>query len=96
MLVTLASVGRTLNFTRSARELGLTQSAVSKQIRQLEGHLGVGLFERKPRGVVLTSAGSELFVCAVHTLELIHQGMIRARHGGFEDASVLRSDEAQL
>jgi DNA-binding MarR family transcriptional regulator len=56
-LIAFESVGRHGSFTQAATELYLTQSAVSKQIRQLEDSLKIQLFERKPRGVVLTPAG---------------------------------------
>lgn len=45
------------NFSRAAQELSLTQSAVSKQVKQLEECLGVVLFERESRRVILTEAG---------------------------------------
>ena len=48
---------RSLNFTKAAHELHLTQGAVSQQIRLLEGHLGVALFTRLPRGLALTDEG---------------------------------------
>jgi DNA-binding transcriptional LysR family regulator len=51
------AVARHLSFTRAAAELFVTQSAVSRQVRQLEEHLGVRLFERRTRAVVLTEAG---------------------------------------
>ncbi len=43
------AAARTLSFTKAAEELFITQSAVSRQIRALEEHLGVTLFERRPR-----------------------------------------------
>ncbi|TPE46491.1 LysR family transcriptional regulator [Maribrevibacterium harenarium] len=48
---------RSLNFTKAAQELHLTQGAVSQQIRLLERHLGVALFVRLPRGLALTDEG---------------------------------------
>lgn len=48
---------RSLNFTKAAQELHLTQGAVSQQIRLLEAHLGVPLFTRLPRGLALTDEG---------------------------------------
>lgn len=45
------------SFTAAARELGLTQAAVSQRIRHLEEHLGVALFERQARGVSLSVQG---------------------------------------
>ncbi|MCJ2052901.1 transcriptional regulator GcvA [Methylobacterium sp. J-070] len=52
------AAGRHMSFTRAALELHITQSAVSHQIRTLEDHLGVHLFERSARGIALTPAGA--------------------------------------
>ncbi len=46
------------SFTLAAQELGLTQAAVSQQIRALEARLGKALFQRRQRGVTLTPEGS--------------------------------------
>lgn len=51
------SAARLLSFTAAAGELFLTQSAVSRQVQQLEEQLGVKLFERRTRALVLTEAG---------------------------------------
>jgi LysR family glycine cleavage system transcriptional activator len=48
---------RHLSFTRAAAELHVTQTAISHQIKQLEEHLGVPLFRREPRRIVLTPDG---------------------------------------
>ncbi|MDI3326812.1 LysR substrate-binding domain-containing protein [Pontibacterium granulatum] len=53
------AAARHLSVTAAADELCVTQGAVSKQIRQLESALGVGLFERKPNGITLTEAGAQ-------------------------------------
>jgi len=54
------AAARRESFTRAADELGLTQSAVSQQIRLLESRLGCRLFVRKPRGIALTDEGRRL------------------------------------
>ncbi|MBP1848591.1 LysR substrate-binding domain-containing protein [Rhizobium halophytocola] len=54
------AAARHLSFTRAGEELGLTQTAVSYQIKMLEQALGVPLFLRRPRQVMLTEAGAEL------------------------------------
>ena len=53
------AAARHLTCTGAADELFLTQSAVSKQLRSLEEHLGVILFERENRGLVLTELGRD-------------------------------------
>jgi DNA-binding transcriptional LysR family regulator len=53
----LAAVGEHRSIRRAARELGLTPSAVSQQIRRLEGELGVSLLRRTTRSLSLTEAG---------------------------------------
>jgi LysR family transcriptional regulator, low CO2-responsive transcriptional regulator len=54
------SVARLLSYSRAAEELHLTQPAVSTQIRKLEAHAGLPLFEQLGKKVFLTAAGSEL------------------------------------
>jgi DNA-binding transcriptional LysR family regulator len=56
-LRTFRVVAETLNFTRAAERLNLTQSAVSHQIKALEAELGEPLFIRAKRGVKLSQAG---------------------------------------
>ncbi|MBW8856119.1 MAG: LysR family transcriptional regulator, partial [Bradyrhizobium sp.] len=48
------------SFVKAATELHVTASAVSLQIRQLEDELGLKLFERTPKGLALTAAGSRV------------------------------------
>ncbi|WP_147112750.1 LysR substrate-binding domain-containing protein [Tateyamaria sp. syn59] len=54
------AAARLESFSLAADELGMTQTAVSKQIGQLEGELGTRLFERRNRAVFLTDAGRRL------------------------------------
>ena len=54
------AAARHLSFTRAASELGMTQAAVSYQIKVLEERVGSPLFLRRPREVVLTEAGQRL------------------------------------
>jgi DNA-binding transcriptional LysR family regulator len=57
-------VARHGSFTRAARELLVSQSALSVQIRALETNLGSRLFDRRSGGVVLTDAGQRAFAVA--------------------------------
>jgi LysR family glycine cleavage system transcriptional activator len=57
LLSAFEAAARTLSFTAAAKELNLTQSAISRQIRALEEQIGVELFVRERQTVRLTSAG---------------------------------------
>jgi LysR family glycine cleavage system transcriptional activator len=51
------AAARHLSFTKGAKELNVTQGAVSHQVKGLEERLGLKLFLRRPKGLVLTEAG---------------------------------------
>lgn len=61
LLLTFEAAARLLSFTRAGHERFVTQSAVSRQIRALEDDLGVALFRRAHRSLVLTDEGRALF-----------------------------------
>lgn len=54
------AVARHMSFTRASDELGMTQSAVSYQIKLLEERIGEPLFLRRPRQIALSAAGERL------------------------------------
>lgn len=54
------AIAETRTFTAGARRVNVTQAAISMQIRQLENEIGVMLFTRTPRRVLLTEAGERL------------------------------------
>ena len=54
------AVARLSSYSRAAEELHLTQPAVSTQIRKLEGHAGLPLFEQLGKKIYITAAGTEL------------------------------------
>src|SRR6266481_1708235 len=56
----LVAVGHERSFTKAAAKLGVSQSALSQTIRQLETRLGVRLLTRTTRSVSLTDAGERL------------------------------------
>lgn len=51
------AAGRHLNFRAAADELGVTQGAVAQQVRGLEAHLSLRLFERRAKGLAFTGVG---------------------------------------
>src|SRR5690348_2484978 len=54
------AAARVGNFTRAAEELGMTQAAVSYQVKLLEERLGAPLFARSGRGIALTDIGRRI------------------------------------
>lgn len=59
-----SEVARHLSFSRAAQALSLTPPAVTMQVKELEGHVGLPLFERSGRKVALTMAGEYMLVYA--------------------------------
>lgn len=70
-LVYFESAARLLNFTAAAEELGTTQPAVSHRVRKMEESLGIPLFRRLHRGVVLTDEGRLMYETVRDSLEAI-------------------------
>jgi DNA-binding transcriptional LysR family regulator len=64
------AVAEELHFSRAARRLFVAQQAVSRDIRRLEGRLGVTLLDRDTRQVTLTPAGVRLLARARQLLAL--------------------------
>lgn len=69
------------SFKRAARELGVTPTAVSHQIRLLEEALGQPLFRRRPRPVTLTEAGARLFPVLREGLDAFAKEVAGIRRG---------------
>src|SRR5215831_2160010 len=73
------AAARHLSFTRAAEELFLTQSALSRQMQTLEEQLGVPLFERRHRSLLLTEAGQVLQGAARTVLDEFAGAVARIR-----------------
>ena len=68
------AIADTGNISRTAKQLYLSQSAVSQSLQQLESALGVRLFSRTAHGVTLTAEGSVLYDYAAQALSLLEAG----------------------
>jgi LysR family transcriptional regulator, glycine cleavage system transcriptional activator len=77
-LMAFDALARTGSFTGAARDLALTQGAVSRQVAALEAQLGVMLVERRGRGVGLTEAGRAYSARVRAALDLLGQGALEA------------------
>jgi DNA-binding transcriptional LysR family regulator len=87
LLRTFVTVHRAGSFTRAAALLGLSQPAVTSQIRTLERQLGRPLFLRQARGVTPTSIGDELAHKAAPHLD----ALVEITETGLDDDSSLRT-----
>ncbi|WP_417419378.1 LysR substrate-binding domain-containing protein [Hoeflea sp.] len=74
-----ATVGQCLSFTEGANRLGVTQSAVSRQIRQLESVLDIALFRRIGNSVELTEIGAVLHERLSGAFDQIEDAVLEAR-----------------
>jgi LysR family glycine cleavage system transcriptional activator len=82
------AVARLKSVRDAAQELGLTPSAVSHQLRNLEDHLGVVLFNRGNQTIELTDTGAEFAAYAERGFRELRQGVAALRSNS--DSSVLR------
>lgn len=73
------AAARLLSFTRAGEELHLTQSAVSRQMQELEAQLGAQLFERRHRALALTEAGQQFYAAAAQVLATMRAATDRLR-----------------
>jgi DNA-binding transcriptional LysR family regulator len=87
LLRTFVTVHRAGSFTRAAALLGLSQPAVTSQIRTLERQLGRPLFLRQARGVTPTTIGDELAHKAAPHLD----ALVEITEAGLDDESSLRT-----
>ena len=89
-MAVFASVVGHGSFSGSARELGITTSAVSQQIRSLENDLGVVLLHRSTRKLSLTEAGASFYEAAKDVVNAAEQGRIKVNQLRDELAGSLR------
>ena len=92
MLQAFSAAARYESFTEAAAELGLTQGAISRQVRALEQQLGAGLFSRVGKSVRLTAAGgryAEEVDKALQAVRLASLDAMTQRAGGTLNLAIL-------
>lgn len=72
-IVTFVRIAEVQNFSKSAQQLGYSQSAVTMQIKQLEEELHAQLFERIGKKIKLTQAGERFLPCALEILRSVRR-----------------------
>ena len=93
-LKTFEAVARLLNYTRAAEELHLSQPAISMQIKQLEDHAGMALFEQIGKKTFLTQAGEQVRRLALAMLSQVKDcedslASLRGATGGHLELTVV-------
>ncbi len=83
-------VASTLSFTRAARQIGLSRSAVSKKISRLEENLGVVLMNRSTRSVSLTEAGRVFYQRTFDLDTTIERAAEFVREGNLHPSGTVR------
>lgn len=93
-LIVFEAAARLASFTRASEELGVQQPAVSAAIKQLEQSLGVTLFQRGHRQVLLTSAGQRLFADTSQSLNLLYRSALSLHQSSQAEHVTLNSSSA--
>src|SRR5579885_1386326 len=86
----LVAVGHEQSFTKAAAKLGVSQSALSQTIRQLEARLGVRLLTRTTRSVAPTAAGERLLQTVAPRFDEIEAELAAVRELGAKPAGTIR------
>ena len=80
------AAARHLSFTKAAQELFVTQAAISHQVKALEEHLGLPLFRRFNRRLMLTDMGQSYYPALRDAFESMAQATQRLRHQDEDNA----------
>lgn len=89
-LETFLRVADAGSFNKAAEEMYITPSAVIKQINLLEENLGLTLFARTYRGIVLTEAGHSLYRDSKYIIQYCKDSVVRAKNAMQEGNNVIR------
>ncbi|MCD7949933.1 MAG: LysR family transcriptional regulator [Erysipelotrichaceae bacterium] len=90
------AVAECSSFTKASQQLYISHTAVIKQINQLENYLGVKLFKRTHQGVILTSAGHQLYNETLQIMEFSTQAIKRVQDAYFASPQTLRIGSSLL
>lgn len=78
-LQTLVAVSKARSFSKAAEELGVTQSAISQSIKNLESKLEIKIFKRSGKFVVLTSEGERLYQLGIQFISQMEETLDHLR-----------------
>ncbi len=89
-LETFLAVADAGSFSKAAEELYITATAVTKQINLLEADLGLQLFVRTHRGLILTEAGKSLYQDAKYIIQYCKDSVVRAANAMKQEEHIIR------
>ena len=89
-LETFLRVADAGSFNKAAQKSYITPTAVIKQINSLEETLGVKLFDRSRRGLILTKAGCSMYQDAKYIIQYCRDSVTRAKNAMQEDSNIIR------
>ena len=89
-LETFIRVADAGSFNKAAERSYITPTAVIKQINLLEASLGIKLFERTHRGLIMTKAGLSLYQDAKYIIQYCKDSVTRAKNAMQEDTNIIR------
>lgn len=95
-MLTFLQVARAGSFSKAARDLNLTHSAISQQIQTLEDHIGESVFARSGRGTRLTTAGRLFASLLPDGLEQIDRALSLAKNGDMSPARLTIEVDSEL
>ncbi len=94
-LKVFVAVAQAGSFSRAGETIGLSQSAVSHSVKELENEIGVRLLDRTTREVVLTPAGQQLASSLARTLDDLNSAVLDARSVGHQLTGTVRVAASQ-
>ncbi|MCT4701401.1 LysR family transcriptional regulator [Enterobacteriaceae bacterium H20N1] len=94
-LRTFVAVAQAGSFSRAGEQIGLSQSAVSHSVKELENEIGVKLLDRTTREVVLTGAGLQLAGRLERLLEELNSTLLDVRSVGLQLSGTVRVAASQ-
>lgn len=95
-LETFIKVADAGSFNKAAEESFITPTAIIKQINSLEKTMGVKLFDRTHRGLVLTDAGRSMYQDAKYVIQYCKDSVIRARNAMQKDSQMIRIGSSSM
>lgn len=94
-LRTFVAVARQGSFSQAGQLIGLSQSAVSHSVKELEAEIGVRLLDRTTREVLLTGAGQQLATRLTRLLEELNTTLLDVRSYGEQRSGTVRVAASQ-